>query len=239
VQGYRAWGLDLPTVALDVPDYRLEIYGEWFQVDETPVRVPPLMTAPPAYLGIEFGFNGLGQDEDNELLDGVRTAEELFETLHTVQEARYRDTGILTARTDYRRGAEPFAIYDTVITNGYPWSTIDPGGAAFPPLALLSTRAAFAMSTLLESDYAETLLQAVTPLYSENGWGEGRYELSGAHERTRTSATNAFVLEALAYRQDGPLFPASARPEELRASVTTVRGGCQLPLTVEDSAAER
>jgi hypothetical protein len=233
VEGYRAWGLDMPAVAIDVPNYRLEIYGEWFQVDETPIRIPPLMTAPPSYLGIEFGFNGLALNQGDELFDGVRTAEELVVTMHTVQEERYRDTGILTARTDYRRGAEPFALYDTVITNGYPWSTVDANGTAYPRLSLLSTRAAFAMSTLLESEYAETLLQAVTPLYSENGWGEGRYELSGAHERTRTSATNAFILEALAYRQDGPLFPASARSEVLGPSVTNAaQDMCQLPFTV-------
>ena len=77
------------------------------------------------------------------------------------------------------------------------------------------------------------MFEVIQPLYDDAaGWSEGRYEVSGAHEQTRTSTTNAFILEALAYLQFGALFPDEARLEELKDPVRTGRAICRLPLAL-------
>lgn len=62
------------------------------------------------------------------------------------------------------------------------------------------------------------------------GWFEGRYETTGAYETTLTSATNAFVMETLAHRHLGPLFPETARPTDLQPTEQGADGACRLPL---------
>lgn len=233
-QGFRAWGLELPTPAEVAWSFEIDLYGERFPLYDDPALHAPVMTAAPAYLGLEFGFDPIAADPGEELFAGGRTAEDLLQTIHAVQEARFQETGVHTARADYRRASEPFTVYDTILATGYPWSTADPAGKAFPNLALVSTRAAFTLTAFFDSDYAASVFEVIRPLYDDAaGWGEGRYEVSGAHEQTRTSTTNAFILEALAYQQFGALFPDEARPQELKIPAQVGRGICRLPVALD------
>jgi hypothetical protein len=232
VQGYRAWGLDVPLPAApEAFDFAIEIEGVQFPLAEDVGNQPPVMTTPPAYLGLELGLEPLGNPEEE--VAGGRTAQALMDALHEVQASRYASTGLFTARADYQRSDDPYEIISTILDDGYRFSVTDRGGAARPDRALISTRAVFALSSLYESDYAASLAALLEPLRDPGrGWFEGRYETSGAVETTRTSATNAFVLEALAFQRLGPLFPEEARPEELQPIAAGPDGACRLPLAV-------
>lgn len=197
--GFRAWG----ETVLTTPEAReatVSVEGQDFPI----TGGEPLMAAPYALIGIEFGWKAPAGT--------ALPREQRTETMMwAAQTARWQRTGIATARSDFRRTSEPYVLTDAVLAGGYPWSTTDDRGRAQPELALTSTRAAFLQAMLHGGKHADRLIASVGTLYDPGaGWYEGRYEASGAYEWTRTAATNAAVLEALLYKQAGPLFPHGA-----------------------------
>jgi hypothetical protein len=154
-------------------------------------------------LGIEFGWS---KPKGGALAQERAQAERLG----TVQQRRSARTGIATARSDFRRTSEPYSLVDSVLAGGTPWNTLAPGGASRPDLALISTKAAFAMWALGSPGAGGSMESVGTLRDAGIGWFEGRYEASGGYEWTRTASTNAIVLEALLYREVGTLFPSGA-----------------------------
>lgn len=231
-QGYRAWKLDvpIPEVAESYP-FEIEIEGIRFPLAQDHSTQAPVMTTPPAYLGFEFGFNLLGDKLDD--VGGGRSAEPFMKAAAEAQANRYTETGSPTARADFRRSEDPTTVYGTILANGYPWSVIAPDGTLRADLGLVSTRAAFAIDAFADDPNADLLLPLIGELYDhQGGWYEGRYERTGAYEQTRTSATNAFVMEALAYRHLGALYPDSARPDTFQPIAPGPDGACRLPNSV-------
>ncbi len=229
-QGYRAWGLDLPLPpAPETSPFEVEAGEVRFPVAEDLGNQPPVMTTPPAYLGFELGFEPIGDGAEE--VAGGRPAEALMAALAEAQAGRAAETGLPVARADSLRNGEPVAVYGTVLAGGVPWAVVLPDGTARPDLALISVRATFALRAFPNGTDTEPLLRLVRELHDPvRGWYEGRSETTGAWETTRTSVTNAFVLEALAYQAFGPLFPEEARPEELVSATPDASGACRLPL---------
>lgn len=118
-QGYRAWGLEMPIPALaeDYP-FQTDIGGVRFAVSEDTVNQAPIMTTPPAYIGIELGFEPLGARPDE--VAGGRSAAEAMTAVAEAQAARFTETGSPTARADFRRTDDPTTILGTVLAQGYP-----------------------------------------------------------------------------------------------------------------------
>lgn len=201
VEGYRAWGLS-PLASAPAADYTVEVEGMDFAIGASGAPVPPLHVAPYALIGIETGWRG-----DNAA--ARREAERIF----AAQDRRRKATGIVTARSDFRRNSAPYALTGAVVAGGTPWGTSAADGVTHPALALVSTKAAFGMWAL-GAPSAREAMAAVSTLYdSGTGWLEGRYEASGGYEWTRTAATNALVLEAVLYREVGVLAgPGKPRP---------------------------
>jgi hypothetical protein len=84
---------------------------------------------------------------------------------------------------------------------------VSDSGENFPRLALVSTRAAFGMWALWKTPYTEHLIKSVRELYDpKRGWYEGRYEVTGAYEKTISCSTNALILQALAHKRYGKLY---------------------------------
>lgn len=214
-QGFRAWGENVSVASPAPSNATVSVEGEDFPL----VSEEPLLVTPYALLGIEFGF----KDPGGSALQRERRMEE---RLWTVQTARWRRTGMATARSDFHRSSRPYAMKDAVLAGGYPWSTVDDGGTPHPELALISTRAAFALAALHDGEHVKRILATVSALYDPGaGWYEGRYEATGAYEWTRTAGTNALVLEAILYKQTGVLFRG-------RSSMTVIPGTggpCALP----------
>jgi hypothetical protein len=204
LQGFAAWGVRIPPEPAWNDEASIRVEGLTVPL---PIggKAEPLMTAPLALLGVEFGWVG---PAGAPLEASRRWADLALEA----QRRRFRRARILTARSDYLRSSDPYLVYGTVMSAGYPWTTTDGGGAPHPELALLSTRAAYGDWALRPLDpHAQRLLKAVDPLRAPGGFAEGRYEHGGKEEPTRTAATNAFVLETLLYRRAGPLYPGAAR----------------------------
>jgi len=202
-QGLRAWGLQVSPLPPSTGEFSLTVEDVEFAIGTDADPLPPLLTAPYGLLAIEFGGS---KPAGGALAQERAQADRLF----TVQQHRSTRTGIATARSDFRRTSGPYVVIDSVLAEGTPWNTLTPGAGSRPDLALISTKAAFAMWAL-GSAGASGLMESVRTLRDAGtGWFEGRYEASGGYEWTRTAATNAVVLEALLYREVGTLFPSGA-----------------------------
>ncbi len=196
-QAFRLWGVRAPSRAAAADDASLTTFGISFSIPLDPNHDEPLFITPYALLGVETGFKAPDGQPLSLEAERARAALE-------AQRRRSAETGVLTARSDFRRTTAPYEVVDTVISAGYPWSTTDRGGAVHADLALVSTRASLLSELLWPSAYTHRAADQVRRLYDADlGWYEGRYELTGGHEVARTSATNAAVLEALLYRNGG------------------------------------
>lgn len=215
-QGFNAWGESVKWPASPPEEDHVTIEGEDFAL----AARAPLASVPYALLGIEFAWKA----PQGQAMSQARAMEE---RLWQVQTRRWERTGLVTARGDYRRTSAPYAVTDAVLAGGFPWSTTGEDGKAYPDLALVSTRTGFLLAALHDSGQAKPLMNTLSTLYDPaSGWYEGRYESSGAYEWTRSSATNAAVLESILYRNAGKLFSAD------RAVKGGGGGNCSLPALV-------
>jgi len=120
VQGYRAWGLDAPIPAGGAADFEIEIDGLRFPVDQDVTSQAPVMTTPPAYMGLEFGFLTLGPLSGEEV-GGGRAGEDLLQAVHDLQARRLANEGVPTARADFAVRKSPSTC------TGRCWPTAIPG----------------------------------------------------------------------------------------------------------------
>ena len=135
-----------------------------------------------------------------------RLSREFAWRVYAVQEARYKDTGILTAATEDHIDNAPYFVYNTVFVNGTFWKAITDKGEDAEAFKAVSTKAAFGWHGLYRSDYTAELIKAVAELHDpKRGWFSGRYEKTGSPNQVLTANTNAIILETLCYRQFGPL----------------------------------
>jgi hypothetical protein len=153
------------------------------------VSEPYILTA------IEFGFD----QESKELADRVYRA----------QEARFRNTGVLTGVSEDNIDQEPYFLYNTVFANGESWNTLTESGDQFPELRTVSTKAAFGWDAIYGTRYTEQLVDHVLAAVSEStGFNSGVYEATGAVNEVATANTNGIILETIQYRANGPLLTA-------------------------------
>ena len=207
--GFRSWRIDARLPPAPGPDFSVRVEGVDLPLGPGS-QSEPLMTVPLALIAMEYGWK---TPDGTVLADARRLATLVVD----VQQRRFMATGLVTARSDFRRPTAPFLVRDTVLGGGFPWSTLDDASAAHPELALFSTRAAFALRALQPSaDYADTTVAAADAMQRDGGWIEGRYESGTGDETTQSAATNAFILEFILYRQAGTLHPFTVVP--LRAS---------------------
>jgi hypothetical protein len=142
--------------------------------------------------GIEYGFDQISQQFSNRV--------------YSVQEARYKDTGILTAVSEDNIDVAPYFVYNTVFTGGKAWNTITEAGDDASDFKSLSTKAAFGWHALYETDYTRKLIDVASKLHDpDKGWYSGLYEKTGKPNKALTANTNGIILETLAYKQLGPL----------------------------------
>ena len=142
--------------------------------------------------GLEYGWDQISQQFSNRV--------------YKVQEARFKDTGILTAVSEDNIDEAPYFVYNTVFTGGKTWNAITEDGTDASKYKSLSTKAAFGWHALYETDYTQQLVDAVSTLYdAEKGWYSGLYERNNEPNKALTANTNGIILESLAYKALGPL----------------------------------
>jgi hypothetical protein len=201
--GYAAWGFETRNAASWAGAQAVNIYGLPVAHDARDPRTTgvqaPVLTMPYALLGMELGWPDA-------------RARTLADAVYRVQEERWRRDRQFTARTDYQMRQAPYVVLDSVFAAGYPWNTIGSDGKEYEQLALVSTRAVFAMEALWPGEYTKRLLQDVQWLYDpDRGWYEGRYEQGGGPLANITLTTNAAILETLLFKAKGPLYRGQPR----------------------------
>ena len=161
-------------------------------------NVTPAFTVSEPYLfdGLEFGFD-------------ARSAR-FATSIYAAQEARYRNTGILTAVSESHIDVAPYFIYSTVWGGGADWAVMSFNGDRLDSKRTITTKAAFAWDALFGTDYTRELVGTIAPIGDpDRGWPEGIYEVDGSINSSVTVNTNAVVLAALAFRAHGPLIRVS------------------------------
>jgi hypothetical protein len=126
--------------------------------------------------------------------------------VYQAQENRFKATGILTARSEHQLEAEPYFVYDTVFTDGYPWNTITEAGKYVPEYAAVSLKAALGMWVLWKSDYTDRLFEAIASQFDPNrGFHEGILENGKGPIKAFTANNNGIMLATLLYKAQGKL----------------------------------
>ena len=224
--GFAAWGFNTALSAGTPKTEAVNILGLRVHYDARDARSSgaqtPVLTMPHVFMGMELGWRAPGAQEAAPA-SGSPTAHQLAEEVYRVQETRYRQERVFTARSDYQLRTEPYQVLDAVYVAGYPWNTVGSDGKEYEKLALVSTRAAFGMWALWPSGYTDRLIEVVQSLYdSERGWFEGRLEVSGAPQQNITLSTNAAVLEALLFKLKGQLYQPESAPGYFQVQLADV-----------------
>ncbi len=172
-----------------------EVNGHPIPVDQRLHRnTTPAFVVSEPYLfdGLEFGFDSRSQ--------------RFASAIYGAQEARWVETGTLTALTESHLNEAPYFIYSTIWGGGTEWSVMSFTGDRLDSKRTVATKAAFAWDALFGTEYTQKLVEAVSPLGDpEKGFPEGIFEVDGSINSSTTTNTNAVVLAALAFKRAGPL----------------------------------
>lgn len=191
-QGFRLWGHRAPkALDLHLNTRPVVVLGQTILGD---VRGGERLTSEPFILmGMETGWTPPFREPAWRML--------------AVQEARYRETGLLTMLSEDALPEPPhYFYYYSVYTDGEPFvvRAHGPVGASAP--RWVSAKAAYGWHALLPTEYTWRVLRAVAPARSSEGWASGVYEESGESTKTQNVNTAAVILEAALYRQRGRPF---------------------------------
>ena len=163
--------------------------------------------------GIEMNWDLSADRISNDVVHTDKRVAEFAQRIYQVQENRYKQTGILTARTEHQLATAPYFVYDTIYSDGYPWNTITEDGKYVPEHAAVSLKAALGLWVLWKTDYTQILFDTVSDLYDpERGFYEGRYEKDGGVIGTFTANNNGIILECLLYKVEGKLLTSHPHP---------------------------
>ncbi len=154
--------------------------------------ITPVVSEPYLLLGLELG------------LDAESHA--LAQRVYAAQEARFEQTGQITAVSEDHLDRAPYFAYSSVSTNGRAWGVITEEGTFHDEMRTVSAKAAFGWASIFGTDYARAARASVMDLGSDEGFAAGRYELDGSINEVYTLNTNAVILEALHYQVFGPLW---------------------------------
>lgn len=171
-------GVDVPTDVRQAASFR---------------AISPILSEPFLLQAFELGLDSEGRV--------------LSDRVYRVQEARYRDTGQLTALSEDHIDQAPHFLYASVYADGTPWAVVTEAGDNHPELRTLSVKASFGWDALYDTPYTEALRAEVAEIGDPTrGFPAGIYEASGAVNEVYTLNTNAVVIEALHYTAFGPLW---------------------------------
>lgn len=210
-QGFQIWGFDTSQASKLEPSRVVTVQGLDLLHDGRDPRetgaYAPILTLPYMLSGLELNWDEVGDTTSGDSRHTNPELAELAQKVYDVQEMRYEQQGIFTARTDHPMSRAPYFVYDSIFAAGYPWNTIASNGESHLDKALVSTRAVFPMWALFRTPYSGRLLEVICPLYDpKGGFFEGRREMTGGRDTATSATTNAVILESLLYKVQGKLF---------------------------------
>ena len=199
-EGFALWGAKVDS-ALDfaVNGRPVTVNGQTIITD---ARAGDVMTSEPfVMMGLELGWKN---DTWRNLALAVLAA----------QEARYKETGIVTMVSEDAIPVPPaYFYYYLLYHDGKPFVVTTVSGAAsdsFP--RWVSAKAAFGFHALAPSAYTWQALQTVKYGGSTDGWTAGVFEGTKNSTKTYNLNTAAIVLEAAAYSKRGCAFTQATCP---------------------------
>lgn len=209
-KGFQLWGFDTTRASAADPYKFLPIYDVQVPVDGRDPRVFQtqnyVLTEGYMLEGLELNWD-LATDRSGkpgQASDGWRA--EFADRIYQVQENRFQQTGILTARSEHQVEGAPYFVYDAIYADGYEWNTLDPTGAYQPDRAAVSTKAALGMWALWDRPYSQLLFDAVADQsVAGKGFYEGVYENGNGVIPLETANNNGIILAALLYKVQGPI----------------------------------
>lgn len=223
-KGFALWGFDVSKALMPEPIAYTTIYDVDVPYDGRDPRIFKnqnyVLTEGYILEGLELGWD-LPTDQSHDGMvatSGWRA--EFANRIYLVQQRRYEQTGILTARSEHQVNGKPFFVYDTIFADGYAWNTLDPTGEYQPDRAAVSAKAAIGLWALWETDYTDLLFESVADLYEPDlGFYEGLYENGNGFIPLQTANNNGIILAALLYKVQGPILQqVSTSPQVWRTA---------------------
>jgi hypothetical protein len=166
--------------------------------------------------GLEFGWEVGSRAGASDPRAGANWMRDFANRVYQAQENRYKATGILTARSEHQLDQEPYFVYDTVYSDGFPWNTITEPGKYVPQFSAVSLKAALGMWVLWKSEYTDRLFAAISIQFEpEKGFYEALLENGKGPIKAFTANNNGIMLEALLFKAQGTILREGTRRDGL------------------------
>ncbi|WP_239495831.1 DUF3131 domain-containing protein [Yoonia maritima] len=213
-KGFALWGFDTQRAQAPQPLEYVNIYGVDVPYDGRDPRIFKnqnyVLTEGYILDGLEMGWD-LPRDRENDGLvasNGWRA--EFANRIYLVQQRRFEQTGIVTARSEHQVEGSPYFVYDSIFADGYAWNTLAPGGDYSPDRSAVAAKAAIGLWALWETEYTDLLFESVADLsLPDRGFYEGLYENGNGFIPLQTANNNGVILAALLYKVQGPILQAT------------------------------
>jgi len=214
-KAFRLWGYNTRKAAAAEPFGLVSIYGVRIPDDARDPKVLGahnyVVTESYALDGIEFGWDEPGDTRSGPFEHTSGWIARSAERVYLAQQRRFERTGILTARTEHQLAGAPYFVYDTVFSDGVPWTTITDTGAAHPEFASVAIKGAFGLWALWPTPYTDKLFAYVRGANDpQRGFYEGLLEKDGSRIEAFTANNNGIILETLLYKVEGKLYRSEA-----------------------------
>ncbi|MGJ8597556.1 DUF3131 domain-containing protein [Sulfitobacter sp.] len=209
-KGFALWGFDTSRAMSPEPLSYTTIYDVKVPYDGRDPRVFKnqnyVLTEGYILDGLELGWDvPTDREGDGEVASHGWRAE-FANRIYLVQQRRFEQTGIVTARSEHQVNGKPYFVYDAIFADGYAWNTLDPTGEYQPDRAAIAAKAAVGMWALWDTEYTDLLFESVADLSEPDlGFYEGLYENGNGFIPLQSSNNNGIILAALLYKVQGPI----------------------------------
>jgi hypothetical protein len=209
-KGFQLWGFNTTRASMPEPFNMIHIYGVKVPYD---VRDPRMFSQHNYVVSESYVLDGIELNWDHPYDRGTddtkhsqRWMENFAHRVYQAQENRFREAGILTARSEHQLDRAPYFVYDTVYSTGYSWNTITDTGAHVPEMSAIALKAALGMWAIWQSPYTDLLFDAIVDAYDpKKGYYEGIFENGTGPIKTQTANNNGIMLAALLFKVQGKL----------------------------------
>lgn len=217
-KGFQLWGMSTDMASRPEPYATAPIYCVEVPYDSRDPRKYSQhnYVVSESYVldGIEFNWDLVEDRSTNDKRHSHEWMEKFAHRVYQAQENRFRETGILTARSEHQLDGDPYFVYDTVFTDGYAWNTITEPGQYVPQFAAVSLKAALGMWVLWKSDYTDRLFDAIEKTHEPGkGFYEGILENGKGPIKAFTANNNGIMLATLLFKAQGKLLKWGNRQE--------------------------
>ena len=209
-KGFQLWGFDTAQASMPEPYGTINLFGYDVPYDTRDPRKLKahsyVVTESYVLDAIEMGWDLTSDHSPHDYSYSNGWMAEFALNIYRVQEERYKQTGIITARTEHQLAGAPYFVYDTIYTDGFAWNTISENGEFLPQYSAVAVKGAMGMWALWDTEYTDLLFDHVSNLYDrEKGFYEGIFENGTGLINTFTSNNNGITLEILLYKEQGKL----------------------------------